>query len=97
MALKDAVEMIELLTFGYLREFENDHQLSHKLPNELKKIIVIFYPRDKWKFIHPKESKQNSYKIEDGGNKLIKESTRWLTVQIGDFIDVNDKVTIHSN
>ena len=94
MALKE-MEMIEILTFGYLREFENVQKLSHKIPTELKNVIIVFYPRDKFKFMNRKILNAESYTIEDNGNKFNHKARKWVTVQIGDFIDINDKV-IHT-
>ena len=85
------LERIELTTYGYIREFETNHKLSNIVPDQLKDVIVMFYPRVKFKFIGQFEN--NDAKIENDGAKLtIINGSPWILCRIGNFFDMNDKL-----
>ena len=69
MSVRESLLSIELLTYGYLREFEKSHTLSNVLPDELKDIMILFHPRNRFNFIE-NDSTVNTLKIEEDGNKL---------------------------
>ena len=94
MAAK-TLERIKLSIYGYLREFEHKNKLSNRFPNELKSVIVLFYPRDKIKFIDL--GIENECKIVNDGATLIysRIDTVWTTCQIGEFFDSKQKL-IHT-
>ena len=82
---------IQLAIHGYLREFEKNNKLSNIFPEQLKNVIIMLYPRNKFKFID--KFKISEAKVEDDGAKLVKmDDGDWVECQIGDFFDINDKL-----
>ena len=89
--MDDTLPRIELVIYGYLRDYEKHIKLSNIFPDQLKNVIIMLYPRNRFKFIGQFE--KNEAKIQDEGTKLVKiGSEYWRTCQIGDFFDINDKL-----
>ena len=82
---------IQLAIYGYLRDFVIDNSLSNIFPDQLKDVIIMLYPRNRFKFMG--KFKGSEAKIENDGAKLMKmDDGKWCHCQIGDFFDIDHKL-----
>ena len=82
-------DVFEFLIYGFIREYEKRNKLSNTIPNELKKLMKIFYPGSEFKFID--DAIKSGCEIENDGKTLIFDKRKWVTCQIGDFFDSKQK------
>ena len=87
---------IDILINGYLKQYEANNKLSTSIPLSLANIISLFYPRDRFRFTDPSNSKQIS--IQENGQvihyKECATDSSVITVQIGPFL-TNQEKCIH--
>eukprot|EP01084_Bolivina_argentea_P209004 356121_1 len=108
--LRKEIELVELCVYGYLRDFDSTNILSQPLPMELANVILIYYPRNRFKFINKANNKHISI-TNEGYTAIYGDVSssdppwdwtgdtptykRWVTLQIGDFLSNKEKI-IHT-